>query len=736
MAVCSQHKKWFSVGVLLATLFLPCCISAQDTKYPPQDAQIPGPPSPADFRSWLADLQHWRRERYVRMGYSDKNYTRPQLQWTQHNFICVQMMVEERGFYDRRRGVYTVDSYLDGLKKEFGGVDSVLIWDTYPNLGVDNRNQFDRLRDLPGGIPAVRQMVAEFHRRGVRVLFPETPWDMGTRNESSPDWDAQAKLMAQVGADGLLGDTMDGMPHAFLRASEKAGRILALLPEGLPSDEALAWNEMTWGYWSYPFVPMVSRYKWLETRHRPILTSGGRNHIPGIQAAFFNGVGYADQEDVIGIHNEFTPREDEALRRVMRIERAFADLLDSKGWQPHTPTLQYGVFASKFPAASQTLWTITNRNQYTVAGKQIQVPYTTGLRYFDLWHGVELQPQVASNSQSATLSFSIAPLGFAAVLAVRSDGITPSLMSLLTKMHSSAGRPLSDYSNQWHFLSQHIVPIHATAPSSAAPAGMVFIPGGEFTFKVKGLEVAGNNNIGIDVQYPWENSPRRFHNHTVKIHSFYIDRYPVTNAQFKLFLDATHYHPRDRHNFLRDWRNGTYPAGWANKPVTWVSLEDARAYAHWAGKRLPHEWEWQYAAQGTDGRLYPWGNAWNAAAVPTPDSGRTLTGPDNVNAHPAGASPFGVMDLVGNIWQWTDEFEDPHTRAAILRGGSYYQPQGSMWYFPQAYRLDEHGKYLLMAPSLDRSGTIGFRCVVDANPSAQVSRLATRRPMHRMPATD
>ena len=714
MAVCSLNKKWLSVGIFLAVLFLPYCICAQDTKYPPQDAQIPGPPSPADFHAWLADLQHWRRERYVRMGYNDKNYARPELQWTQHNFICVQMMVEERGFYDRRKGVYTVDSYLDGLKKEFGGVDSVLIWDTYPNLGVDNRNQFDRLRDLPGGIPAVRKMVAEFHRRGVRVLFPETPWDMGTRDEGSPDWDAQATLMAEVGADGLLGDTMDGMPHAFLRASEKASRVLALLPEGLPSDEALAWNEMTWGYWSYPFVPMVSRYKWLETRHRPILTSGGRNHIPGIQAAFFNGVGYADQEDVIGIHNEFTPREDEALRRVMRIERAFAGLLDSRGWQPHTPVLQYGVFASKFPSPSQTLWTIINRNQYSVAGKQMQVPYTAGVRYFDLWHGVELHPQLAPDSQSATLSFSMEPLGFAAVLAVHADAVTPSLMSLLAKMHGSAERPLSDYSDQWNFLPQRMVPIPATVPAGTAPAGMVLIPGGTFTFKVKGLEVAGNNNIGIDVQYPWENSPRRFHNHMVQIHSFYIDRYPVTNAQYKRFLDATHYHPRDDHNFLRDWRNGTYPAGWGNKPVTWVSLGDARAYAHWAGKRLPHEWEWQYAAQGTDGRLYPWGNTWNAAAVPAPDKGRTLTGPDSVNAHPAGAGPFGVMDMVGNVWQWTDEFEDPHTRAAILRGGSYYQPQGSMWYFPQAYRLDEHGKYLLMAPSLDRSGTIGFRCVVDA----------------------
>ena len=78
-------------------------------------------------------------------------------------------------------------------------------------------------------------------------------------------------------------------------------------------------------------------------------------------------------------------------------------------------------------------------------------------------------------------------------------------------------------------------------------------------------------------------------------------------------------------NFLKDWKNGTYPQGWGNKPVTWVSLEDARAYAAWAGKRLPHEWEWQWAAQGGDGRAYPWGNDWDAAELcPLPDHGRIL----------------------------------------------------------------------------------------------------------------
>ena len=714
---------------LLALVLLAAWAPAQTTHYPPDGDQIPGPDclnpikpsagqpkicSPEDYKAWLEDITHWRMEARVRAGYSGQEYERSELKWTQSSFIQPQMMVEDRYFYDPGTGRYTVDRYLDDLEKRYGGIDSVLIWPVYPNIGIDNRNQYDMVRAMPGGVAGVKQMVADFHRRGVKVLFPFMPWDQGTRDIGTANWEATAELMAEVGADGINGDTLRGIPRAFRTASDAVGHPLALEPEhAFPSPfEALAWNNMEWGYWQYPNAPMVSAFKWIEPRHMVnVCDRWNHSKVDNLQYAFFNGVGYESWENIWGIWNQITPRDAEALRRVAAIERATASFLVSPGWQPYAETEQAGIFASRWPQGKATLWTMVNRTQYDIDGRELRLPVQAGMHYLDLWHGAELAPE--ADESNLFLSFSIEAHGFGAILAT-ADAPDVALQKLLTEMKQLSARPLSSYSAEWTFAPQKMVSSEKTRAASTAPDGMVRVPAGEFTFKVDGIELEGFNDVGVDVQYPWEESPRRHHLHRLHIDSFWIDRYPVTNAEFKKFLDATHYHPKDDLHFLRDWQNGTYPSGWDHRPVTWVSLEDARAYAAWEGKRLPHEWEWQYSGQGGDGRLYPWGNSWDVAAVPVPEKGRDLRGPAPVDAHPKGASPFGVEDLVGNVWQWTDEFVDEHTRGGILRGGSYYQPQGSVWYFPPAYRLDQHGKLLLMAPSKDRAGTLGFRCVKDA----------------------
>jgi gamma-glutamyl hercynylcysteine S-oxide synthase len=469
---------------------------------------------------------------------------------------------------------------------------------------------------------------------------------------------------------------------------------------------------VTWEGKPYPFVPMVSKAKWMEPRHMVNVTDRfTRDKTDSLQHAYFNGQGYATLENLWGFWYPNSPHDAEVLLRFTRVERALAHYLSSPDWQPHAPTLQDGVFASRFPRARGTLWTIVNRNEYGVSGAQLSVPHRSGMHYYDLWHGAELQP--ALTNSMATLSFDLEGLGYGAVFASGED-LSGAVRELMQYMTERSGRPLSSYSRNWQPVAQQLVEIAPTKAVSATPPGMILIPSGDFDFRVRGIEVEGGNDPGVDVQYPWEDIPRRFHHHRIHIHSFYMDRTPVTNAEFKKFRDATHYHPKDDHNFLHAWNHGNYPEGWDNKPVTWVSLEDARAYAQWNGKRLPHEWEWQYAAQSGDGRTYPWGNEWNAAALPAPDPGPTLRPPSDVAAFPKGSSAFGVLDMIGNVSQWTDEYRDPHTRAAIIRGGAAYQPSGSIWYFPQTYRLDEHQKYLLMTAGRDRAATVSFRCVVDA----------------------
>jgi iron(II)-dependent oxidoreductase len=690
----------------------PTCLTAQETWENLRAGTAPAPCSAAAHQDWLKDVRHWRDERRIRIGYDDARYGLPALQWAESSFIQPQMMVHDRTFYDPVLHKYTVDRYLDDLEKRYGGIDSVLVWSTYPNMGIDDRNQLDMVRSLPGGVDGVRQMVADFHRRGVRVLFPMMMWDQGTRDPGKSWPDAVAALMKEIDADGINGDTQEGVPLAFSLAAEKIGHPLAFEPELSASDEALAWNVLNWGQYKYQFVPTLDRYRWLEPRHQ-VHIQGRWDHdkTDALQFAFFNGEGWESWENVWGIWNGVTPRDGEATRRVATIERATAPFLASADWEPFYPMSRYGVFASRWPMGKETLWTIVNRNAYDVEGRQMTVPFADGMRYFDLYHGVELQPR--HEGAGSVLSFSTEAHGFGAILALPGDA-DAKIAALLAKMKTMTARPLSSYSDGWKDLPQKLVEIKPVAATASAPQGMVKIPGGEFAFKVEGIEIEGHNDAGVDVQYPWEPGARRFHDHRLDIKPFYIDKYPVTNAEFKNFLDATHYRPADALNFLKDWKNGDYPQGWGNKPVTWVSQEDARAYAAWAGKRLPHEWEWQLAAEGRDGRVYPWGDDWDASAVSAPDHGRTLTAPDDVDAHPKGASEFGVMDLVGNVWQWTDEYVDDHTRAAILRGGSHYQPGGSIWYFPQAYRNDQHGKLLLMAPSYDRSGALGFRCVQDA----------------------
>src|SRR5580765_7023453 len=159
----------------------------------PEEVFFAGPASPEEQPGWLEGLKAWRNERHTLLRYSPAQYERADLAWTQHIFSQVQLLIWDRRLYDPETREYTVDRFLADTESRIGPIDAVLLWHVYPNLGVDDRNQFDLLRDLPGGISGLRRLVDQFHSRDVKVFFPFIAWDTGTRNEGS---DA-ASVMAQ-----------------------------------------------------------------------------------------------------------------------------------------------------------------------------------------------------------------------------------------------------------------------------------------------------------------------------------------------------------------------------------------------------------------------------------------------------------------------------------------------------------------------------------------------------------
>ena len=243
------------------------------------------------------------------------------------------------------------------------------------------------------------------------------------------------------------------------------------------------------------------------------------------------------------------------------------------------------------------------------------------------------------------------------------------------------------------------------------PAGnqdMVPVPAGKFTIQV---EYRWREGLTLDSLITDDRGLRYSMTEEVYLPDYYIDKTEVTNQQFEQFLEATGYRPKWPKNFLRHWRKGAYPKGKGDHPVVWVSLEDSKAYAGWAGKRLPTEEQWQKAAQGRDGRTWPWGNLYDPNRANMDSEGTRPVG-----SYPEEAGPYECLDMAGNVWEWTDSFQsDGYHYFSWVRGGSYFLAKGSRWYMQGGpITKYQRAKFWHLNPALNRCATVGFRCVKDA----------------------
>ena len=230
------------------------------------------------------------------------------------------------------------------------------------------------------------------------------------------------------------------------------------------------------------------------------------------------------------------------------------------------------------------------------------------------------------------------------------------------------------------------------------PPNMVYVPAGEFLMGSQRGDIQGEHDIRLFSDAQPE--------HKLNLSAFYIDKTEVTNAQYKKFCEAANY-PVPPH-----WKNGTYPNGEDEVAVTRVNWWEANAFASWAGKRLPSEAEWEKAARGTDGRNFPWGKDFDANLVVT-----RQTQPQKVGQKPNGASPYGALDMIGNVFEWvsswyvaypgsTQNLPEFGKQYKVVRGGGFDSLPG----FPAVY----FAAYRSVARPQTRSEWVGFRCVKDA----------------------
>ena len=169
------------------------------------DAKIlAAPDDPTDWPAWRDSITRWRAEAAERIEYDGSSYESPELMWGRRCFTVALAWLWDEALYDHAAGRFTPERFLDDGVEQFGGYDGVVLWHAYPVIGIDERNQFDWYRDVPG----IRELVDALHAQDVRVFLDYNPWDVGTRREPTGDAEATGDLVRRLDADGVFLDTM------------------------------------------------------------------------------------------------------------------------------------------------------------------------------------------------------------------------------------------------------------------------------------------------------------------------------------------------------------------------------------------------------------------------------------------------------------------------------------------------------------------------------------------------
>ena len=275
---------------------------------------------------------------------------------------------------------FDVDGFLEATA-DFGGFDAVVLWQAYPIIGIDERDQFDFYRDVPG----IGEVVRAFQARGLKVFVDYNPWDTAT-SEAADHPKLVAELVGDLEVDGVFLDTMSEGGAALRAALAALGDPPVLEGESKVSLERIADHQASWAQWfADSHVPGVLRARWFERRHMLHHTRRwNRDHSDELQSSWMNGAGMLVWDTVFGSWVGWNERDRSTLRAMVRAQRVLADVLTHGEWTPLVDAapaaIDAGVYASRFELGTTTLWTIVNRGTSDYTGPALDVAGRTAAR--------------------------------------------------------------------------------------------------------------------------------------------------------------------------------------------------------------------------------------------------------------------------------------------------------------------------------------------------------------------
>ncbi|MFP7696738.1 formylglycine-generating enzyme family protein [Trueperella sp. LYQ143] len=621
---------------------------------------LAAPASRADVERWRDQIERWREEARSRLCYSGAQYDRIESQWAQTCFAVAQVWLWDELLYSFEDHVFTPQKFLADARQRLGGLDAVVLWHAYPVIGLDDRNQWDYYRQIPG----LKELIAQFHAAGVRVGVDYNPWDTQTRRGKA-DVEELAALVADLGADAVFLDTLKTAEPELVEALERAKPGIVLEGE---SRVLLARIEDHGASWAQFFadspVPGVLKSHFFERRHMlHHVRRWHRDHSEEIQSAWVNGVGLMMWEVVFGVWVGWNKRDRSTAARMLTLQRSLSHFLLEGQFTPLVECADNAddklVFGSSWKRGTDTLYALVNRSEIPITLKPIREE--TGIVQLDLMTGAVAQH----------LAITIPARGIAAVMTSQGE-INPDMIELASEVSAI------ELSDDARFEHRRVHRVHESSRSKNTGESGVLIEPGEYvlTVRYRGRETGMYDGAPYVDEWkplvPRLHDPRTLERVTTLDNPVIVAQHEVTNDEFLHFVRESGYQPAVSNRFLLHVKDGVNGRG--HEPVCFVSLEDARAYCEWVGGRLPTEDEWQIAGDKQ-----------------------------------------GFQRLEPHVWNWTEsEYSDGRSRFAILKGGSDAQYDESEWYFDAGVRPpDFSAKLLLMGLGMSRSERIGFRVAFD-----------------------